>query len=159
MSERALVYDEQTSLSHRMLVIAEARGADASYSNYLLSSLLSEGQLIYTTVEKTSEGMRPRTIRREGPTGLIVTTTAVSLHPENAPRLLSVTVTDTPQQTRDLLLSTGARRQPPPVSEDWHALQEWIARSDNRAAILSASVWPRSCPRWRRDCAATSASC
>jgi hypothetical protein len=61
------------------------------FATYLMRSLLSEGRVRYETVEKTSEGMKPRLIEREGPTGLIVTTTAVKLHPENETRMLSLT--------------------------------------------------------------------
>ena len=47
--------------------------------------------------------MVPRLIEREGPTGLIVTTTQVALHPENETRLLSVPANDTPEQTAAIL--------------------------------------------------------
>src|SRR5918999_4419341 len=102
MSERALAYGDEP-LSHRFLVLYEAAGMSGDFATYLIRSLLSEGRLRYETVEKTSEGLRPRLIEREGPTGLIVTTTAVKLHPENETRLLSLTVNDTRQQTRDVL--------------------------------------------------------
>jgi hypothetical protein len=102
MSEHALAYSEEP-LSHRFLVIYEAAGMNSDFQTYLMRSLLSEGRLRYETVEKTSEGMKPRLIEREGPTGLIVTTTAVKLHPENETRLISLTVTDTQQQTRDIM--------------------------------------------------------
>src|SRR5215213_1825250 len=102
MSEHALAYSEEP-LSHRFLVIYEAAGMNSDFQTYLMRSLLSEGRVRYETVEKTSEGMKPRLIEREGPTGLIVTTTAVKLHPENETRLISLTVTDTQQQTRDIM--------------------------------------------------------
>jgi hypothetical protein len=98
MSERALAYSEEP-ISHRFLVIYEAAGMDSDFLTYLIRSLLSEGRLRYETLEKTGEGVRPRLIEREGPTGLIVTTTAVKLHPENETRLLSLSVTDTQKQT------------------------------------------------------------
>jgi hypothetical protein len=58
----------------------------ADFLNYLVRSLLSEGRVRYETVEKTPEGLQARLIEREGPTGLIMTTTADSLHPENETR-------------------------------------------------------------------------
>ena len=73
MSERALAYSEEP-LSNRFLVLIEAGGA-GDMANYLVRSLLSEGRLCYETVEKTPEGMKARLIEREGPTGLLVTTT------------------------------------------------------------------------------------
>jgi hypothetical protein len=99
MSERTLAYSEEP-IKHRFLVIYEAAGLSGEFATYLMRSLLSEGRVRYETVEKTSEGMKPRLIERDGPTGLIVTTTAVKLHPENETRLLSLTVTDTQEQTR-----------------------------------------------------------
>jgi hypothetical protein len=88
MSERTLAYSEEP-IKHRFLVIYEAAGMSGEFATYQMRSLLSEGRVRYETVEKTSEGIKPRLIEREGPTGLIVTTTAVKLHPENETRLLS----------------------------------------------------------------------
>jgi MarR family len=102
MSERALAYSEEP-LSHRFLVIYEAPGMGGEFQTYLIRSLLSEGRIRYETVMKTSEGVKPHLIERKGPTGLIVTTTALRLHSENETRLLSLTVTDTQDQTRNVL--------------------------------------------------------
>ena len=99
MSERALAYTEG-DLRNRFLVIYEAAGLSGEFASYLIRSLLSEGRLVYEVVEKTPQGLRPRRIEKEGPTGLLVTTTAVRLHPENETRLLSLQVTDTQEQTR-----------------------------------------------------------
>jgi hypothetical protein len=60
----------------------------SDFATYLIRSLLSEGRLRYETVEKNKEGLVPRLIEREGPTGLIVTTTSLRLHPENETRML-----------------------------------------------------------------------
>jgi hypothetical protein len=93
------------------------------FATYLMRSLLSEGRVRYETVEKTSEGMKPRLIEREGPTGLIVTTTAVKLHPENETRLLSLTVTDTQDQTRAVMAALAEEAgDAGPNFEPWHAL-------------------------------------
>jgi hypothetical protein len=62
----------------------------------------------YELVEKTRDGMRPRLIEKQGPTGLIVTTTATRLHPENETRLLSLAVKDTREQTADARLLARA---------------------------------------------------
>jgi hypothetical protein len=154
MSERALAYDQEP-LSHRMLVIYEATGMAGEMQSYLIRSLLSEGRVRYVTVEKTKAGLGSRTIDRAGPTGLIVTTTAVKLHPENETRLLSLTVSDSPAQTRAVLLAeargTGLRRD---VSR-WHALQEWLAAGPTEVAIPFASTLATAIPpvavRLRRD--------
>ena len=132
MSERALVYSKEP-LKNRMLVIFEAAGMTGDFTSYLIRSLLSEGCVRYETVESTSEGLIPRLIEREGPTGLIVTTTQVHLHPENETRLLSLTVMDSPAQTRDVLLSLADEDGEPDVDiGPWLALQDWIASGDDR---------------------------
>ena len=80
MSEHALAYSEEP-LAHKVLVLYEAIALRNEFVAYLVRSLLSEGRVRYETVEKTKEGLRARLIEREGPTGLLVTTTAIRLHP------------------------------------------------------------------------------
>ncbi len=155
MSERALAYSEEP-LKHRILAIFEASGMEGDMQTYLIRSLLSEGRIRYEVVEKTSEGMKPRLIEREGPTGLLVTTTAPRLHPENETRLLSLTVTDTQDQTRNVLaaLAEESRAEGPDL-EEWRALQGWLETQDNRVTVpyaaRLASLVPPIAVRLRRD--------
>jgi len=92
--------------------------------------LLSENCIKYTTVEKGPDGMRPRTIERPGPVGLVTTSTLASLHPENETRLLSLNVKDDMAQTRRVLgaLAERANGHGPaePDLGPWRALQEWL---------------------------------
>jgi len=125
-SERALVYSEEP-LKHRTLVVYEAAGISGDLPSYFLRSLISEGCLRYETVESTKDGLKPKLIEREGPTGLIVTTTAVRLHPENETRLLSIPVNDTRDQTARVLLSLADEDdQEAPDLTPWLALQDWL---------------------------------
>jgi hypothetical protein len=154
MSERALAYSMEP-LSHRHLVLYEAAGMSGDFASYLIRSLLSEGRLRYETLEKTSEGIMPRLLEREGPTGLIVTTTAVSLHPENETRLLSIPVTDTPAQTALILGRMASNRREVVDFERWHALQGLLASGDTTVSIpfaeeLAAAI-PPVAVRLRRD--------
>lgn len=130
MSERALVYSREP-LAHRMLVLYEAAGLGSDFATYLLRSLLSEGRLRHETVDKTGQGLVPRLIEREGPTGVLLTTTAVSLDPELETRLISLTVRDDSEQTRAVLASLARRANGAGHSEEallpWRALQEWLA--------------------------------
>jgi hypothetical protein len=154
MSEHALAYGDEP-LSNRFLVLYEAAGMDSDLTSYFVRSLLSEGRLRYETVEKTSEGMKPRLIEREGPTGLIVTTTAVKLHPENETRLLSVTVSDTQQQTRAVMAALAEGPGEEPNVKAWHALQRWLGCSERRVSIPYArdlaALIPPVAVRLRRD--------
>lgn len=117
MSERAMAYSEEP-LVHRMLVVYEAAGMKGEMASYLIRSLLSEGRIRYETVEKTADSMRPRLIDREGPTGLLVTTTDINLHPENETRMFSLLATDNAEQTTAVMASMAKRhagRRPLPT--------------------------------------------
>lgn len=155
MSEHSLVYSREP-LQHRMLVLSEAAGFTQETTDYFLRTLLSEGRLRYETVESTKNGMEPRLIEREGPTGLILTTTAVSLHPENETRLLSITATDTPAQTRAVMMAaaTGGPRDPVTL-ECWRGLQTWLESAEHRVtipyAVALANAIPPVAIRLRRD--------
>ncbi len=136
MSERTLAYSEEP-IKHRFLVIYEAAGMAGDFATYLMRSLLSEGAVRYETVESTKNGIKPRLIEREGPTGLIVTTTAVKLHPENETRLLSLTVTDTREQTRGVLSMLAREEEDESNFEPWHALQQWL---ESPSAIRNVTI-------------------
>jgi hypothetical protein len=134
MSDRALAYTE-ADLRHRFLVIYEAAGLSGDFASYLIRSLLSEGRLLYEVVEKTPQGFKPRRIEKEGPTGLLLTTTAVRLHPENETRLLSLQVTDTQEQTRAVLLAMATGPKEHQDLSSWIALQLWLQHAGHAAII------------------------
>lgn len=154
MSERALAYDTEP-LSHRMLYIAEASGMEGDMQTFLIRTLLSEGKLRYLTLEKGSEGIKPRLIEREGPTGLIVTTTATRLHPENETRLISLTVADTRDQTRGILAALAEEVTVEPDRGPWLALQTWLETAEHRVTVpyarALAGMVPPVAVRLRRD--------
>jgi hypothetical protein len=154
MSDRALAYSTEP-LKHRHLVISEAAGMTSDFATYLIRSLLSERRVRYETVEKTRDGLTSRLIEREGPTGLIVTTTSLLLHPENETRLLSLTVCDTREQTAAVFRALANRGVRSPDLSQWHALQTWLATSVHQVVIPYASVLAEMIPpvsiRLRRD--------
>jgi MarR family len=155
MSERALAYGTEP-LSHRFLVVYEAAGLESDFASYLVRSLLSEGRLRYETVEKTKDGeLTARLVEREGPTGLIVSTTSIALHPENETRLLSVTATDTPDQTRRVLSRLADEDLDEPDLTRWHDLQVWLSSAEHRVsipyALALAELVPPVAVRLRRD--------
>ena len=154
MSERALAYSEEP-LKHRFLVLYEAAGLGGEVASYLVRSILSEGRVRYATVEKTAGGLKPRLVEREGPTGLITTTTKVNLHRENETRLLSVTVNDTPEQTRAVFRALARDDGGPFDYGSWHRLQDWLETAEHRvfmpfAHALAEAVLPAGV-RMRRD--------
>jgi hypothetical protein len=154
MSEKALAYSDEP-LSHRMLVLYEAAGMSGDMASYLMRSLLSEGCVRYETVEKTKDGLRARLIERPGPTGLIVTTTATRLHPENETRMVSFTVADTKEQTRAIFHALANGRAEDTDLTPWHALQRWLGSGEHRVVVpfadALAQLVPPKAVRLRRD--------
>jgi len=160
MSERALIYTEEP-FSHRILLILEAAGLRGEFVNYIVRSLLSEGRIIYETVEKTKDGLRARRIVKEGPTGLCITTTAVDLDKEGETRMTSITVDDTPHQTSQILKTQARRINETPQNNSgkefrlWHSLQLWLELTERRFVIPYAEALSELIPsvavRLRRD--------
>jgi hypothetical protein len=156
LSDRALAYSDE-DFRHRHLVIYEAAGVASDIATYLIRSLLSEGRIRYEVVEKTKDGMRPRLIEKKGPTGLIVTTTATKLHPENETRLLSLGVKDTPRQTKAILhaLARGDEAAPSVEFVRWQAFQTWLEAGERRVVVpfaeQLADLVPPVAVRLRRD--------
>jgi hypothetical protein len=155
MSDRALAYSSEP-LRHRHLVIYEAAGMASEFATYLIRSLLSEGHLRYETVEKTKDGLQARLIEREGPTGLIVTTTSLRLHPENETRMLSLTITDTRDQTAAVFQALAQESNRDGIDlTPWRALQTWLATGSTEVVIPFAKKLARLVPpvavRLRRD--------
>jgi Primase C terminal 2 (PriCT-2) len=158
MSEHALPYSEE-DFQHRHVVVYEAAGLDSEKASYFIRTLLSENRICYETVEKTSEGLKSRLIKKDGPTGLVTTTTATALHPENETRLLSLGVIDSPEQTKAVMRSLANRAAGGQLSEDdqptWQAFQQWLATGERRVVIPYAAVLAEHIPpaavRLRRD--------
>lgn len=139
MSEKTLLYTEEP-LSHRHIILSEAAGLSGDFQEYVIRTLLSEGSLEYEFVEKTSEGLRPRRITKEGPTGFITTTTRDKLHAENETRYLSITVTDTREQTRRIFRALADGSAEEPDRGRWHALQAWLEGGERRVVIPYADA-------------------
>jgi len=135
MSDKVLAYSDEP-VSQRFLVIYEAAGMTGEMVTYLIRSLISEGRIRYETLESTKEGIRPRLIERKGPTGLITTTTRLNLHPENETRMLSLSVTDSQMQTRNVFLAlVESENREAPSLHKWHSLQTWIEHADHDVVI------------------------
>ena len=159
-SEKALAYWEEP-LEHRFIVLFEATAVQGDSASYLIRTLLSEGCIRYVTVESTDDGLRPRLIERQGPTGLITTTTSISLYPENETRWFCVEVDDTPEQTRNVLkaiatsVNQGADGNGDDETGTFIELQEWLEVANHEVVIPYAEAlaekMPPVAPRLRRD--------
>lgn len=162
MSEHALVYSDE-EYAHRTIVLYEAEAlretAEAKTGDqtaYFLRSLLSEGRLEYPVTVKGADGdFTVRTIVKEGPTNLVLTTTRVQLHGENETRMLSLTTDDTREQTKAVMRALADENRRAVNVERWHQLQRWLAQGERRVTIPYAGTLadriPPAAVRLRRD--------
>ncbi|MHC4506995.1 MAG: hypothetical protein ACYTFI_27220, partial [Planctomycetota bacterium] len=90
-----------------------------------------------------------------GPTGLIITTTRVQIHHENETRMLSIPISDSPEQTRAVFRASAAEVGEPVDFEQWHALHEWLEEGEREVSVpfarVLAEVLPTANIRLRRD--------
>jgi hypothetical protein len=158
MSEHALPYSDE-DFQHRHIVLYEIAGMASETVSYFVRTLLSENLIKYETVEKTEEGLKSRVLEKLGPTGLISTTTAATLHAENETRFLSLGIIDSPAQTAAVLRALGRRAasgdSPGGDLAEWEAFQRWLALGERRVVIPFAERLGEAIPpiavRLRRD--------
>jgi hypothetical protein len=160
LSDKAMAHSKEP-LKHRFLVIYEAAGAQGELQDYFIRSLLSEGRIRYEFAEATPEGVDARLVEREGPTGLLITTTSYKLHDENETRYLTLRTNDSEEQTA-AVLRAEARKARGMVAQKldttkWHSLQTWLKVASVRdvdipyADELARLVKFKKAPRLRRD--------
>src|SRR5262245_29291548 len=154
MSERAIIYSDE-DYRYRFIILFEACGMNSDMQSYLIRTLLSEGRVVYEVVEKTKAGLRPRRIEKEGPTGLITTTTEPKLHPENETRLLSLGAIDTPDQTKAVMQAIATDDTNAIDYSQWHTLQAWLSEGQPEVVVpfakKLADLVPPVAVRLRRD--------
>jgi len=158
MSEKALLYS-QRPIKNRFLVLYENAGLNNDQVDYLVRSLLSEGKLKYEYT--VFDQGKTEFIEREGPTGLLTTTTRISLHPENETRLLSIPINDSAAQTQAVmkaLADTVGQGGTPAQSVDlkeWRAFQDWLWLGEHQVVVPFAPDLVKAIPpvavRLRRD--------
>lgn len=151
MSEKALIYAEK-SFEHRFLWIYEAAGLENPSVRYMIRTLLSEGRIKYLVTGNTAGGRASKTIEKEGPTGLILTTTLKFMGEDQENRLLSIPINVSPNQTRQILVgqaeeAEGELSPSDPGGDEgkvnlsaWHEFQEWLRQSDQRVVIPYAKA-------------------
>jgi hypothetical protein len=100
MTGQSLFYMGETNLKHRILAIAEEEGA--SRASYALKLLQSEGELTIasTGTDPKTGNLVTQEYRVEGPTMLMMTTTAIDIDEELMNRCLVLAVDEAREQTR-----------------------------------------------------------
>ena len=99
MTGQSLFYMGETNLKHRILAIAEEEGA--SRASYALKLLQSEGELTIASTgsDPATGNLITQQYRVEGPTMLMMTTTAIDIDEELLNRCLVLTVDENRAQT------------------------------------------------------------
>lgn len=160
LSDMAFVYSG-LDMRHRYLVVYEAAGLRSGHGRTLLRQLLSDGQVIYRTVQSTSEGLEGHELPPiEGPTGLLMTTTATGLHEEDESRMLSVNMDESPERVRQTLAFQAAQEAGLDVLSEgdfgtWHVFHQWVSEGQTTVTVpfapTVASLMQVSHHRVQRD--------
>ena len=139
MSDKALVWSD-LDLRNKYFVVQEAAGLRDGEGRAFLRQLLSEGHVKYLTVQSTPEGLKKEIRTVDGPTGLLMTTTANALHNEDESRVLSVQMDESLDRIRAaLLLQAGQVRRHEPDLSLWHCLHRCISSGKFHVAIPYAA--------------------
>ena len=109
MTGQSLYYMGETELKHKILAIAEEEGA--SSASYALKLLQSEGEVRIASTGKDDNGqLVTKEYRVEGPTQLLMTTTAIDIDEELMNRCLVLSVDEGREQTRLIHRAQRLRR-------------------------------------------------
>lgn len=125
MTGQSLFYMGETNLKHKILAVAEEEGAERA--SYALKLLQSEKHIsIASTAKEASTGrLVTQEYRVEGPTQLMLTTTAIEIDEELLNRCIVLTVNEDRQQTQAIHR----------LQRERETLDGLLARSE-RASIL-----------------------
>ncbi|MBY0279124.1 hypothetical protein K2Z84_27640 [Candidatus Binatia bacterium] len=161
MSEKALVYTS-ADFKQKIIFLAEADsltedGAGAS----AVRSILTDNRMVYeVTVRNEQTGdFTTQRIEKEGPTGMITTSTE-SLRTQLATRHLEDSVVDTPKQTQAIMDKQAERAAgltgPPPDLTPFRAQQQWLTVFGAKGVVVPfapalSSLVPATDVRMRRD--------
>jgi len=154
-SEKALIYLGEP-LSHRILYIQEPEGLAEGVGAAVLKSLVWEGRLKYDTVVKEDGDLVGRHIEKDGPTGMIVTTTR-PLDEQVSNRMLRLEVDTSHDQTRRILQAIARSVNGDRLQIDlapWHAMSRLLGEPAQVQVLFSqwlASKVSVTTLRIRRD--------
>ena len=106
ISEKSISYMEENALRHKVLAIQEFSGLNNPSGNTILRSLLSEGKIRrqVTITGAKDNNFCNQDSKVNGPVSLFMTTTEKSIHPEDENRMISITVDQSTEQKRQVLL-------------------------------------------------------
>ncbi len=136
-SPKAVIYSKE-DCKHKHIILEELAGLDEG--NVWVRTLLSEGEINYETVDQNQES---KVIKKEGPTGLIATTTKRKIYKEDDTRYLCWDIQDDLQSLDASLMSSAkAAEGHSPASydfPDWRAFGNWLAMGPSTVVIPFAT--------------------
>lgn len=142
-------------LAHRHVVFAEEHGLGGRKQQYLLRTLLSEGEIVWHAAENSKEGMRTRPYRQCGPTGLLVTSTLDDDRTFLGSHMLTLQANASPEQTQAVMRLIASETPLLPIDPVWVEFHNWLAQGEIRVAVPFSDVLANSCNakaiRMRRD--------
>ena len=140
MSEKSLAYEKE-DMRHRFIVIFEESGLSSSeFGEYLIRTLLSEGEIRYKSATKVGNKIEPIELHLQGPIGLLTTTTKVGIHPENATRVIFAPVDDSKEQTEAIFRRLADETEYQTDLSRWKSLQSWMEGGERRVTIPFGSI-------------------
>jgi energy-coupling factor transporter ATP-binding protein EcfA2 len=107
ISEKSISFMRENSLRHKVLGIQEFSVLNNPSGNTILRSLLSEGKIRRQTsiTDAKDNNFTTQISEVRGPVSLFMTTTEKSIHPEDENRMISITVDQSAEQKRKVLLA------------------------------------------------------
>jgi hypothetical protein len=160
-SARALIYSEE-SFEHRAVIVAEADSIpqDDGPAASAIRSLAEDGYMTYDVVlpDPKTGVFKTHRIIKQGPTALITTSTK-PLREQMNTRTLTLTINDSPEQTREVLRAHAAAvngHRPDFDVREFVDLQRWLALAGEREVTIPfslalAELVPVAHLRMRRD--------
>ena len=159
-SATALIYTDE-GFEHKILIVGEADSIpeDGPVAS-AVRSIVTDSRMEYHVTERDPDTARfvVRLVVKEGPTGLITTSTR-SLKAQMETRALEVSISDSPQQTREIILlqSENVNRERPAFDvTPFVALQRWLELAGDCSvtipfALKLGEAVPADLVRMRRD--------
>ena len=159
-SATALIYTDE-GFEHKILIVGEADSIpeDGPVAS-AVRSIVTDSCMEYHVTERDPDTARfvVRRVVKEGPTGLITTSTC-SLKAQMETRALEVSISDSPQQTREIILlqSESVNRERPAFDvTPFVALQRWLELAGDCSVTIPfarqlGEAVPADLVRMRRD--------
>jgi hypothetical protein len=140
LSPKSLAYTKgKVDLRNKFLYAGELTGPQNEEGNVLLRQLVSEGRIKHLTVNKSGGSNEGQLLEVEGPIGTLFTTTKDHIHPEDASRMLQLTIESSPERTKEIMLATARAYGPNPPKrpdyEPWIEFHRWVCEGPQVVTI------------------------